>query len=170
MRFHGSLVVEVLGRCHSPEEGLRGIRKILKALHDTGRITRQEAVSMLPVIALAPKPCYSPGSVCITGSKTTQICEHLGDSGVVIANEVVRGRVNTLVSNIQRHSSRTAVVVQHDGRHIPKVPSSGFDYVLADVPCTGSGTTRKNPKFGKSGFLLQEFRCIRYSSTYSVGQ
>jgi len=125
-------------------------RKILNALHDTGRITRQEAVSMLPVIALAPEPGAVVLDLCASpGSKTTQICEHLGDSGVVIANEVVRGRVNTLVSNIQRHSSRPAVVVQHDGRHIPKVPSRGFDYVLADVPCTGSGTTRKNPEVWK---------------------
>ena len=134
-----------------PRGGAKGdSRKILKALHDTGRITRQEAVSMLPVIALAPKPGATVLDLCASpGSKTTQICEHLGDSGVVIANEVVRGRVNTLVSNIQRHSSRPAVVVQHDGRHIPKVPSSGFDYVLADVPCTGSGTTRKNPEVWK---------------------
>ena len=142
-----------------PRGGAEGdSRKILKALHDTGRITRQEAVSMLPVIALAPKPGATVLDLCASpGSKTTQICEHLGDSGVVIANEVVRGRVNTLVSNIQRHSSRPAVVVQHDGRHIPKVPSSGFDYVLADVPCTGSGTTRRILKFGKSGFPLRSF-------------
>ena len=119
---------------------------LLKALHETGRVTRQEAVSMLPVIALDPRPGDVVLDMCASpGSKTTQICEHLGNSGVVIANEVMSGRVNTLVTNVQRHASRAAVVVQHDGRHMPMVPEDGFDKVLVDVPCTGSGTTRKNP-------------------------
>ena len=122
------------------------IKEIMSALHDTGRITRQEAVSMLPVLGLSPIPGECILDLCASpGSKTTQICEHLEDSGAVIANEVISGRVNTLVTNVQRHASRTAVVVQHDGRHIPKVPGTGFDRVLVDVPCTGSGTTRKNP-------------------------
>ncbi len=122
------------------------VRAVMNALHETGRVTRQEAVSMLPVLALDPKPGDVVLDLCASpGSKTTQICEHLGDSGAVIANEVISGRVNTLVSNVQRHASKSAVVVQHDGRHIPMVPGDGFDRVLVDVPCTGSGTTRKNP-------------------------
>ena len=122
------------------------VKSMMTALHETGRFTRQEAVSMLPVLALDPLPGEIILDLCASpGSKTTQICEHLGDSGAVIANEVISGRVNTLVTNVQRHASRTAVVVQHDGRHIPRVPGAGFDAVLVDVPCTGSGTTRKNP-------------------------
>ena len=122
------------------------VKILMTALHDTGRITRQEAVSMLPVLALDPTPGHIVLDLCASpGSKTTQICEHLGDSGAVIANEVISGRVNTLVTNVHRHASRAVLVVQHDGRHIPKVPGSGFDGVLVDVPCTGSGTTRKNP-------------------------
>lgn len=122
------------------------VKSLMSALHETGRITRQEAVSMLPVLALDPTPGQIILDLCASpGSKTTQICEHLGDSGAVVANEVISGRVNTLVTNVQRHASRTVLVVQHDGRHIPRVPGSGFDGVLVDVPCTGSGTTRKNP-------------------------
>ena len=123
------------------------VRVLLSALHETGRITRQEAVSMIPVIALDPQPGELVLDLCASpGSKTTQVSECLGDSGIVVANEVVSGRVNTLVSNVQRHASRAPIVVQHDGRHIPKVPECGFDRVLVDVPCTGSGTTRKNPE------------------------
>jgi len=122
------------------------VKSLMSALHETGRITLQEAVSMLPVLALDPTPGQIILDLCASpGSKTTQICEHLGDSGAVVANEVISGRVNTLVTNVQRHASRTVLVVQHDGRHIPRVPGSGFDGVLVDVPCTGSGTTRKNP-------------------------
>ncbi|GIS48254.1 MAG: hypothetical protein Ct9H90mP21_1610 [Methanobacteriota archaeon] len=122
------------------------VKSLMAALHETGRITRQEAVSMLPVLALDPTPGQIILDLCASpGSKTTQICEHLGGSGAVIANEVISGRVNTLVTNVQRHASRAVLVVQHDGRHMPRVPGAGFDGVLVDVPCTGSGTTRKNP-------------------------
>jgi len=121
-------------------------KKLLAALHVTGRLTRQEAVSMLPVIALDAQPGEVTLDMCASpGSKTTQIAEHLDDLGVVVANEVVRGRVNLLVSNLQRHRSQTAIVVNHDARHFPNVPESGYDRILVDAPCTGTGTTRKNP-------------------------
>ena len=122
------------------------IKAVLNALHETGRLTRQEASSMLPVLALGTKPGHVVLDMCASpGSKTTQIAEHLGDSGLILANEVVNSRVNMLVTNVQRHGSKSVVVVNHDGRHIPRVPESGFDGILVDAPCTGSGTTRKNP-------------------------
>ena len=122
------------------------IKEILKALHETGRLTRQEASSMLPVLALGAKQGDIVLDMCASpGSKTTQIAEHMGERGLVLANEVVNSRVNMLVTNVQRHGSRTVAVVHHDGRHIPRVPESGFDRILVDAPCTGSGTTRKNP-------------------------
>lgn len=122
------------------------VKAVLNALHETGRLTRQEASSMLPVLALGAKPGHIVLDMCASpGSKTTQIAEHLGESGLVLANEVVNSRVNMLVTNVQRHGSKSVVVVHHDGRHIPRVPESGFDGILVDAPCTGSGTTRKNP-------------------------
>ena len=101
---------------------------------------------MLPVLALGAKQGDIVLDMCASpGSKTTQIAEHMGERGLVLANEVVNSRVNMLVTNVQRHGSRTVAVVHHDGRHIPRVPESGFDRILVDAPCTGSGTTRKNP-------------------------
>ena len=122
------------------------VKQVLNALHETGRLTRQEASSMLPVLALGARPGHVVLDMCASpGSKTTQIAEHLGDSGLVLANEIVNSRVNMLVTNVQRHSSRSMAVIHHDGRHLPRVPESGFDRILVDAPCTGSGTTRKNP-------------------------
>ncbi len=122
------------------------VKAVLNALHETGRLTRQEASSMLPVLALGAKPGHVVLDMCASpGSKTTQIAEHLEESGLILANEVVNSRVNMLVTNVQRHGSRSVAVVHHDGRHIPRVPGSGFDRILVDAPCTGSGTTRKNP-------------------------
>jgi NOL1/NOP2/sun family putative RNA methylase len=123
-----------------------GVKIILSALHDTGRLTRQEAVSMIPAIALDAQPGELVLDMCASpGSKTTQIAEHLDGRGIVMANEVVNSRINTLVANTKRHGSITPIIVHHDGRFIPKVPQTGFDKILVDAPCTGSATTRKNP-------------------------
>ena len=126
------------------------VKSIISSLHRTGRITRQEAVSMIPTIALEIKPGEIVLDMCSSpGSKTTQIAENLQNRGLVIANEIANNRINTLVSNIQRHGNKTSMIIQHDGRHIPKILNSGFDKILVDVPCTGSGTTRKNPEVWK---------------------
>ena len=123
------------------------VRELLKSLHETGRITRQEIASMIPVLAMDISPGETVLDMCASpGSKTTQIAECLGDRGIVFANEISNSRANTLVSNVQRHASKSTVVINHDGRHIPKVPMEGFDKILVDVPCTGSATTRKNPE------------------------
>ena len=126
------------------------LKVILSALHETGRLTRQEAVSMIPAIALDALPGELVLDMCASpGSKTTQIAEHLNEKGIVMANEVVNSRINTLVANTKRHGSITPVIVHHDGRFIPKVPQTGFDKILVDAPCTGSATTRKNPDVWK---------------------
>jgi len=126
------------------------VKSIISSLHRTGRITRQEAVSMIPTIALELKPGEIVLDMCSSpGSKTTQIAENLQNRGLVIANEIANNRINTLVSNIQRHGNKTSMIIQHDGRHIPKILNPGFDKILVDVPCTGSGTTRKNPDVWK---------------------
>ncbi len=45
---------------------------------------------MLPVLALNPEPGEIVLDLCASpGSKTTQICEHMGDSGAVVANEII---------------------------------------------------------------------------------
>lgn len=138
--------------------------RMMALLHETGRITRQEAASMLPVRLLDTDPDRLVLDLCAApGSKTTQAAEHLHPNGVVIANEPVSGRLNMLVSNRSRLGLTNVVVTQHDGRHFARLPPPGVDGVIADVPCTGTATTRKNrdvwwqwtPKEGRKMFTMQ---------------
>ena len=120
-------------------------RDLYIALHETGRITRQEAASMLPVLCLQPESNERVLDMCAApGSKTTQIAERMNDSGVLVANDVSSSRLNTLVSNRSRVGLFNTVLCRHDGRHFPAVPDPGFDAILVDAPCTGSATVRKN--------------------------
>lgn len=157
-------------------EGLA--QRMMALLHETGRITRQEAASMLPVRlltansgALALDMCAAPGS------KTTQLGERLHPHGVVVANEPVSGRLNMLVSNKSRLALANIVVTQHDGRHFGRLPPPGFDAVIADVPCTGTATTRKNrdvwwdwtPKESRKMFTMQVDITVRGASLLVPG-
>ena len=139
-------------------------QRMMALLHETGRITRQEAASMLPVRILDSKgPVLALDMCAAPGSKTTQLGELLHPEGVVVANEPVSGRLNMLVSNRSRLGLTNVVVTQHDGRHFARLPPPGFDVVVADVPCTGTATTRKNrdvwwdwtPKEGRKMFKMQ---------------
>jgi len=139
-------------------------QRLMALLHETGRITRQEAASMLPVRLLTAQQESLALDMCAApGSKTTQLGERLHPDGVVVANEPVSGRLNMLVSNKSRLGLANIVVTQHDGRHFGRLPPPGFDAVIADVPCTGTATTRKNrdvwwdwtPKEGRKMFKMQ---------------
>ncbi len=127
-------------KCPDPE-----LRKRIQSLHSTGRITQQEAASMMPVQALDIQPGHRVLDMCAApGSKATQIAESLEGAGLVVASEPNPGRANNLVSNAQRAGHLNMVVVREDGRNFPRVAEPGFDRILVDAPCTGSGTTRKN--------------------------
>ncbi len=138
-------------------------KKWMILLHETGRITRQEAVSMLPPVVLEPKNDQLLMDTCAApGSKATQLAEAVPGS-IILANEPSSGRLNMLVTNRGRLGLNNMLIMQHDGRHIGRMPSPGLDGIIADVPCTGTGTTRKNkelwwkwtPKDGRSLFRLQ---------------
>ena len=141
-----------------------GTRELLALLHDTGRVTRQEAASMLPILVLDPQQDELLLDLCAApGSKATHAAERMAPSGVVVANEPISGRANMLASNRGRLSLHNVMITQHDGRHVGRIPKPGFDAIVADVPCTGSATSRKNkdvwwswsPKGGRTMFQLQ---------------
>lgn len=121
------------------------VRKLLQSMHNSGRHTRQEAVSMIPAELISPLPGERILDSCAApGSKSTQLAELSGDDAAIIANEPNKGRMNMLVTNRSRLGLRSIAITQHDARNFPRVPLPGFDAVLADVPCSGTGTIRKN--------------------------
>ena len=111
-----------------------GTRELLALLHDTGRITRQEAASMLPILVLEPKTNDLLLDLCAApGSKATHAAELMAPEGVVVANEPISGRVNMLASNRGRLSLHNVIISQHDGRHVGRIPKPGFDAVVAEL-------------------------------------
>ena len=106
----------------------------------------QEAASMIPPIALDPKPGELILDMCAApGSKTTQIAMHMENTGCVIANDVEIPRLSALSENLQRQGVIISIITRMDGRKFSKY-NEFFDKVLLDAPCSGTGAIRKSYK------------------------
>ncbi|KAJ6630691.1 NOL1/NOP2/sun family-domain-containing protein [Mycena sp. CBHHK59/15] len=109
-----------------------------------GHYMLQAASSFLPVIALAPQPNERVLDMASApGGKTTHIAALLQNTGVVFANDANKARTKSLTANVHRLGARNVVVCSYDGREFPKV-MGGFDRVLLDAPCSGTGVISKD--------------------------
>lgn len=156
-------------------EGLEALHRWMIQHTDNGNITRQEAVSMVPPLALDVHTSHRCLDMCAApGSKTTQLLEVVSGSwrpdgeeasgeaplpqGIVVANDADTDRAYMLVHQCRRIASPLLVVTTHKGQYFPSLTphSEGelkgkknrarfFDRVLCDVPCSGDGTLRKSP-------------------------
>ncbi|KAJ3315777.1 rRNA (cytosine-C5-)-methyltransferase nop2 [Blyttiomyces sp. JEL0837] len=111
----------------------------------SGHYMLQAASSFLPVIALAPQENERILDMCAApGGKTTHLSALLKNTGCVFANDANADRAKGLIANIHRLGCRNVVVCNYDGREFPGV-IGGFDRVLLDSPCSGTGVIAKDP-------------------------
>uniref|UniRef100_A0A6B2KZ76 SAM-dependent MTase RsmB/NOP-type domain-containing protein n=1 Tax=Arcella intermedia TaxID=1963864 RepID=A0A6B2KZ76_9EUKA len=143
-------------------------KRFLSIENEVGRVSHQEAVSMIPVLLLDVQPHHKILDICAApGSKTQQIIEMLHfplkspaeiPSGFVIANDADTARCYLLTHQLQRLGSPCYIVTNYHGQNFPLVQLNSpetdtktplnlyFDRILCDVPCSGDGTLRKSPQ------------------------
>ncbi|MBF0286701.1 MAG: hypothetical protein HQM14_02690 [SAR324 cluster bacterium] len=80
--------------------------------------------------------CAAPGGKAIQ----IQTAPHVTN---LVVNDVSRKRLLQVCQNMQRLQRNPPVFVVSDGRFLPF--AAKFDAILLDVPCSSSGTIRKNP-------------------------
>lgn len=122
-----------------------------------GHYMLQSASSFLPVMALAPQEGEKVLDMCAApGGKTTYISQLMKNTGMVLANDKNKLRMKALVANSHRLGCSNVATCNYDGRSFPTI-QGGFDRVICDAPCAGTGVIAKDP----SAKLSKEDKDVR---------
>jgi 16S rRNA (cytosine967-C5)-methyltransferase len=107
----------------------------------------QDEASQLVTILLDPKPGERILDACAApGGKTTHIAQRMENKGEIDALDLTRGKLNRIEEACQRLEIKIIKTIKGDAsRPLPFSQEMKFDRILADVPCSGFGTLRKNP-------------------------
>ena len=144
----------------------------LKIQTEAGFVTRQEAVSMLPPVVLAPRAGDRCLDLCAApGSKTSQLLEWINrptpssttngqccyePGGCVVANDADTKRANMLVHQMKRINSPAIMITNCDARFFPLLRDKQPNSIGSGVTATGSAAAATEEKGGTSSSEEQE--------------
>lgn len=115
--------------------------------HAAGLFYMQEASAQLPARLLGVAEGMSVLDLCAApGGKSTQLAAYQNGTGVLVANELVPKRAQTLTNNIERMGIKNAVVTCMEPKILCQRLKNCFDAVLVDAPCAGEGMFRKDER------------------------
>lgn len=92
----------------------------------------------------APVNCLD--ACAAPGGKTTAAIDALPDGSFVLANEAEPARAAVLCQNLMKWGYANVAVTLGPAQKLRKLPRGSFDIIAADVPCSGEGMMRKDPK------------------------
>lgn len=102
---------------------------------------------MLAAKVLNPKEDSQVLDVCSApGGKTTHIATLMNNTGHVVSRDIYEHKIKLIQSSVRRLGLKNVDVELFDATKLDKESVDKFDYVLADVPCSGLGIIRRKPE------------------------
>ncbi|MBR0507937.1 MAG: RsmB/NOP family class I SAM-dependent RNA methyltransferase [Clostridia bacterium] len=113
-------------------------------LHAAGLFYMQEATAQAPVAALMlPDEPVVLDLCAAPGGKSAQLAAKMR-GGVLVANEIVPSRAETLAGNLERMGVTNAIVTNAEPHPLCERLRERCDAVLVDAPCAGEAMFRKD--------------------------
>jgi 16S rRNA C967 or C1407 C5-methylase (RsmB/RsmF family)/NOL1/NOP2/fmu family ribosome biogenesis protein len=123
--------------------------------HAAGLYYLQEPAAMTVAALMQPQPGeWVLDLAAAPGGKSTHIASLLGDEGLLVANDVDRGRVRFLVENLERWGARNVLITNSAPEQLARAWGALFDRVLLDTPCSGEGMLRRLGKLEWSAAIV----------------
>ncbi len=116
-------------------------------LYRKGMYSVQSLSSMIAVKALGPEPGSEVLDLCCApGGKTGYMAELMGNKGSITACDVHKHRLMLTRSAMERLGVSICALEERDAATYEPSFKERFDYVLADVPCSGLGVIASKPE------------------------
>lgn len=126
-------------------ENLKNIEN--NQLFKDGLFTIQDISSMIVGKVMNPKENSLVLDVCSApGGKTTHLATLMNNTGKVVSRDIFDHKLKLIQSTVDRLGLTNVEVQSFDASELDEESIDKFDYVLADVPCSGLGIIRRKPE------------------------
>lgn len=113
--------------------------------HHAGMIYVQDPGAMATAECLEIQPDWWILDLCAApGGKSSQLRNKLGETGILVSNEIVPSRCKILTGNMERLGFRHTATTCLDPGRIAQIFPETFDMIMVDAPCSGEGMFRKD--------------------------
>ena len=79
------------------------------------------------------------------GGKSTELAAKLGDTGLLVANDISATRAKALLKNLEVFGAPNILITSESSDKLADRFPGFFDKILVDAPCSGEGMFRKQP-------------------------
>jgi 16S rRNA (cytosine967-C5)-methyltransferase len=132
-------------RIKSTDANTRNINVEVEPAHGMGWFEVQDAASQVAALMSGAKPGESVADICAgAGGKTLALAAMLQNKGKVVAYDADRHRLRPIFERMTRAGvTNIDVIAADEASKLDEM--GGFDCVLIDAPCSGSGSWRRKP-------------------------
>ncbi len=127
----------------------------------------QDEASQLVTLVLDPQKGEKILDACAApGGKTTHIAQKMENLGEIYAIDLTKEKLSLIEENCERLGIKIVKYLKGNASHpISFFKEVLFDRILADVPCSGFGTIRKNPdlKWRKKETDLKRLSALQFA-------
>jgi 16S rRNA (cytosine967-C5)-methyltransferase len=132
-------------RIEAPGPDARNTNVEVEPAHGLGWFEVQDAGSQVAALMTGAEPGESVADICAgSGGKTLALAAMMQNQGRLIAHDSDRHRLRPIFERLKRAGAENVELVPAgEGARLRE--AGGFDCVLIDAPCSGSGAWRRKP-------------------------